>query len=92
MNTVQIAIDAIHKMNNDELAQIIEAVKLQRTWISRTTARALNAGDTVEFAARGRVIRGTVVKVNRKNVKVKEDNAYTTWNVPASMLKMIDTA
>ena len=91
MNTVQTAVTAIRNMNNDELAQVIEAVKLQRTWLARTTARALNVGDTVEFAARGRVIRGEVMKVNRKNIKVFEDD-YRVWNVPASMLKVVDTA
>lgn len=87
--SVQTAITAIRNCNTeDDLRQIIEAVKLQRQFISMQAIRVLRAGDTVEFTTRGRVIQGTVVKVNRKNVKVREAN-YGTWNVPASMLRHV---
>jgi len=89
--SVQTAITAIRNCNNnDELAQIIDAVKLQRQFISMQNIRSVNVGDTVEFTARGRVITGEVVKVNRKNVKVRE--GFTTWNVPAAMLAVVDAA
>jgi hypothetical protein len=92
--SVQTAIQAIRNCTTeDELRQVIEAVKLQRQFISVQNIRVLRAGDTVEFTARGRVITGEVVKVNRKNVKVRERGSFTVWNVPASMLRhVVETA
>ena len=90
MNKVQTAITEIRNMNNDELNQVVEAIKLQRTWLARTTAGALAVGDTVEFDARGRIVQGVVTKINRKTVIVKE--GYTNWKVTASLLKVVDTA
>jgi len=87
--SVQTAINAIRNINNnDELAQVIDAVKLQRQFISMQNIRSVVAGDTVQFTARGRVVTGEVVKVNRKNVKVRE--GFTTWNVPAAMLEKVE--
>ena len=89
MNTVQTAITAIRNVDtDDELKQIIDAVKLQRQFITAQNIRSVAVGDTVEFEARGRTVQGTVAKVNRKNVKVREAG-YGTWNVPASMLKQV---
>ena len=91
MNRVQTAITEIRNMNNDELNQVIEAIKLQRTYLARTTARAMAIGDTVEFDARGRTIRGVVTKINRKTVVVREQG-YGQWKVTASMLRMVEPA
>ena len=91
MNKVQTAINEIRNMNNDELNQVIEAIKMQRTWLARTTARAMAVGDTVEFEARGRTVQGVVTKINRKTVIVRE-NGYGNWKVTASLLKMVDAA
>lgn len=91
MNKVQKAITEIRNMNNDELNQVIEAIKLQRNWLARTTARAMAVGDTVEFEARGRVVTGVVTKINRKTVIVREAG-YGNWKVTASLLKVVDTA
>jgi len=91
MNTVQTAINAIRNMNNDELNQIIEAVKLQRTYLARSTAKALAVGDTVQFTGRGgNTVTGTVTKINRKTVVV--DEGFTRWKVPASLLSLTETA
>ena len=91
MNKVQTAVDAIRNMNNDELNQVIEAVKLQRTWLARTMTRAMAVGDTVEFTGRGgRTVTGTVTKINRKTVIVNE--GYTNWKVPASLLRVVEAA
>jgi hypothetical protein len=90
--SVQTAIQAIRNCNtDDELRQVIAAVKLQRQFISVQNIRSVTVGDTVQFAARGRAITGEVVKVNRKNVKVRERGSFTTWNVPASMLTVKET-
>ena len=86
MNNVQTAITAIRNCNNDELNQVIEAIKLQRTYLARSTARALAVGDTVQFTGRnGRRVTGTVEKVNRKTVIVRD--GLTKWKVTASLLE-----
>ena len=91
MNNVQTAINAIRNMNNDEINQVVEAIKLQRTFLARTTARALTVGDTVSFTGRGgKTVTGTVTKINRKTVVV--DEGFTRWKVPASLLKVVEAA
>jgi hypothetical protein len=47
-------------------------------------------GDVVKFVnpRSGRTHQGNVVKINIKNVKVKE--GFTTWNVPANMLTVAE--
>jgi uncharacterized protein YkvS len=89
MNNVQTAITAIRGMNSDELNQVAEAIKLQRTFNARATARSLTVGDAVEFAGRGgRTVVGTVEKINRKTVIVNSPT-QGKWKVTASMLKQI---
>mgnify|MGYP001046045458 FL=1 len=91
MNSVQTAIAAINTMENDELEQIVDAIKLRRTYLSRETTRQLAKGDSVEFEARGRVVRGRVTKINRKTVIVHE-SGYGNWKVPASLVRKTETA
>jgi uncharacterized protein YkvS len=85
MNNVQTAITAIRAMNNDEINQVVEAIKLQRTFLARSTARGLTVGDTVSFTGRGgATVVGTVEKINRKTVIVRD--GMTKWKVSASLL------
>lgn len=87
--STQIAIDAIRNiMNDQELMQVVEAIRMQRQYLARMAIRSIVAGDRVSFVTRGRKIVGKVTKVNRKNVKVREDNSVSTWNVPANMLTL----
>ena len=90
MNNVQTAITAIRNMTNDEINQVVEAIKLKRTFNARQTARTLTVGDTVSFDARTRgVITGTVTKINTKTVQVRCNRTQGIWKVTASMLKQI---
>ena len=93
---VQTATTLIHTMDNDELNRVIEAIKLRRNYLTRQRAMSFRVGDRVSFTARGMQVLGTVTKINIKTVQVKQDNAYTTWKVPASLLspvrKMVDMA
>jgi len=91
MNAVQTAVAAINSMNNDELQQAVDAIKLRRTYLSRQTTRQLAVGDSVEFEARSRVVRGAVTKINPKTVIVREVG-YGNWKVPASLLQKTETA
>ena len=82
----------VGKADLDQLAQVISRVKLQRTFISNQNRRSITVGDTVEFTAHGRVARGEVTKVNRKNINVREqmpNGMATNWRVPAEMISKV---
>ena len=90
MNQVQTAITAIRNCNNDELNQIIDAIKLQRTYLARSASRSLMVGDTVSFDAKTRgIITGHVTKINSKTVQVRCNRTQGLWKVTASMLKQV---
>ena len=75
---------------NEQLESIAAAVKYRRAQIARETKRAIMLGDVVKFVnpRSGRTHQGNVVKINIKNVKVRE--GFTTWNVPANMLTVAE--
>ena len=90
MNTVQSAVTAIRNADRDELNQIIEAVKLQQTWLAKQSARSFNVGDAVQFIGRGnRTVVGTVSKVNPKTIVV-DSPSQGRWKVTASMLTSLE--
>jgi hypothetical protein len=89
MNDFATALTAINKMDNDQLNAVIRAIKDRRNYLTRQRAVTFAVGDRVSFAARGMQVLGTVAKVNIKNVMVKQDGAYTTWKVPASLLSPV---
>ena len=86
MSKVQTAIAAIHGMTTDELNQIVEAVKLRRTFISNQAIRSFVVGDIVEFDGKRGYTVGKVTKVARKYVTVN-CGSDGMWKVPASMLR-----
>lgn len=86
-NNVTKAVEAIYKMDNNELNQVIEAIKLKRQYLSRQAVRSFMIGDIVGFTdKRGRQTSGIVRKVNRKYIIVHENSTGTQWRVPATML------
>jgi DNA-directed RNA polymerase subunit H (RpoH/RPB5) len=87
MNTQQ-AVNQIHMMNSEELNSVVAAVKLRRTYLARIKATEFQVGDSVGFVGRKGPVRGTIQKVNPKNILVKETNSHTVWRVPATMLKL----
>jgi len=80
----QVAAFILTEADNDQLAAMIEAIKVRRAQLARRNVFTLRPGDTVSFVGRGRKITGVVSKVMQKNVQVKE--GFTMWRVPASML------
>ena len=87
-NTVTKAVEAIYNLqSNDEVNEVIEAIKLKRTALSRSVTRSVRVGDVVSFAGRGgQTVTGTVTKVNRKTIVVKDRASATSWKVTASMV------
>lgn len=76
--------------SNEQLESIAAAVKYRRAQINRETKRALMLGDVVKFIhpRTGRTHQGNVIKINIKNIKVRD--GITTWNVPANMLTVAE--
>ena len=89
MNNFATALTAIQKMDMDQLNAVVRAIKDRRTYLTRQQAVTFRVGDRVSFAARGMQVLGTVTKVNIKTILVKQDNAYTTWKVPATLLRPV---
>ena len=89
MNNVQTAITAIRNIEtSEELNQLIEAFKLQRTYLARQSARSLTVGAMVTFEGRGgKMVTGVVDKINRKTVVVTTPTGK--WRVTASMIKQV---
>jgi len=77
---------------NDQLDSIVMAVKFARNTIAKRNKSSLWVGDTVKFTSsrRGELIMGTVQKINRKFIVVRENgNRNLTWRVPANMLEAV---
>ena len=75
---------------NEQLNSIATAIKYRRAQVTKENKRSIVLGDVVKFVnpRSGRTHQGSVVKINIKNVKVRE--GLTTWNVPASMLSVAE--
>ena len=86
-NLVTKAIESIYQMDNNELNQVVEAIKLKRTHLARQVARSVVKGDIVQFAGRrGQMIQGKVMKVNQKTLVVMDSQTQTQWKVTASLV------
>lgn len=89
MNDFELAVNTIRHMTASELNQIVEEIKLRRTYLARQQAVTFRVGDRVSFAARGMQVLGVVTKVNIKTIQVRQSNAATVWKVHASLLKPV---
>ena len=81
------------QFTNDQLDSIVMAVKFARGQIVKTNKNKLWVGDKVRFVSSrsGQYIVGTVQKINRKFIIVREQQANggtgLKWRVPANMLE-----
>ena len=87
-NSVTKAVELIYQMDNDEINQVVEAIKLKRQYLSRQAIRNFMVGDMVQFTSSktGGKVNATVKKVNRKYVVVAAHIGGQQWRVPATML------
>ena len=90
-NNVTQAVTAIRKLeSSSQINEVIEAIKLQQTWVARNAARSVQVGTLVTFEGRrGRTITGEVTKVNQKTIVVRDTNTQAQWKVTASMVTAI---
>lgn len=86
-NSVTKAVELIYTMNNDQLNEVIEAIKLKRQYLSRQAVRSFVVGDMVQFTNKtGGRVNATVEKVNKKYIIVSTHIGGEKWRVPATML------
>ena len=90
-NNVTKAIEAIRKLDSaSQVNQVIEAIKLQQTFVARSAARSITVGTMVSFQGRrGQRVTGEVTKVNQKTIVVRDSNTQAQWKVTASMVSPI---
>jgi len=81
----------IKNLNDDQLNEVVEAIKMRRQMLTRENVRQLRAGAIVKFtrSRTGGTVTGTVRKVNRKFVIVEQSIGGTNWKVPANMLTVV---
>ena len=74
---------------NDQLTSIGDAIRFARAQLAQVNKYTLTVGTKVKFhsSRSGKTIEGTVQKVNRKFIIVREQGTLAgTWRVPANML------
>ena len=74
---------------NEELNSIGDAIRFARASIANQNKREMSVGTVVKFKSNktGMTVTGTVEKVNRKYIIVRENGkTFGNWRVPASML------
>lgn len=80
---------------NEQLNSIGDAIKFARAQLAKENKSTLIKGSKVKFtnSRSGMTVLGTVEKVNRKFVIVRENKPgafiATNWRVPASMLSAV---
>lgn len=75
---------------NDQLDSIATAIKFARNQLATKAKFTLVKGSQVKFTSSksGQTVLGTVEKVNRKFIIVRENGkAFGNWRVPANMLQ-----
>ncbi len=88
MNTDEIVTSILKYATNEDLNEIIEAVKMRRQRLTKLNVRKINIGDKVKFTGRqGVELTGEVTSVKIKNILVKTPTGQ--WRVPANMLTIV---
>jgi len=86
-NIVTKSVELIYQMDNNQLNEVVEAIKLKRTHIAKQAVKSFLVGDIVQFTKKNGVsVSGQVRKVNKKYIIVNESATGTQWRVPATML------
>lgn len=87
-NVDEIKLAILKNATNEDLNEILEAIKMRRQRLTKLNVRKINIGDKVKFTGRqGVEITGDVTSVKIKNVIVKTPTG--NWRVPANMLTIV---
>jgi hypothetical protein len=89
MLPIEDIINSIDSMGEADLDEVSRAITHRRETLAARAAQAFKPGQKVEFSDKsGKLIRGTVDKVNKKSVSVKQDdNKFIVWRVGPSFLR-----
>jgi len=82
---------------DEQLRSIGSAITYRRNQILKANKREMTVGSQVKFVGRqGRIVIGSVQKINRKFIIVKEQPSSanggifaTNWRVPGNMLELV---
>jgi ribosomal protein L35AE/L33A len=73
--------------NMDDLKEAIAAINVKGRELQRYAANNFSIGNFVQFRSKtGKIVKGQIVKINQKTIKIKETNGLTTWTVSPTML------
>lgn len=72
--------------SDEQMSEIAQMFNDARNLKVARAARSFTVGQSVKWTGRRGAMKGTVVKVLKKNVRVKVSNG-DMWNVTASLLK-----
>ena len=85
-NLVTKASELIYQMDNDQLNQVIEAIKLKRNHIATQDVRSFMVGDIVGFTGKfGKQVSGKIKKINKKYIII-DCGTDGQWRVPGNHL------
>jgi len=89
-NIVTKAEELVFQMDNSQLNEVIDAIKLKRQHIARQATKSILVGDIVSFTGRrGVTVSGKVQKVNTKTVMVMDSKTHTRWKVSATLVQKL---
>tara|TARA_Y100000310_G_scaffold232736_1_gene235594 strand:+ start:235 stop:510 length:276 start_codon:yes stop_codon:yes gene_type:complete len=88
MNTNNEIKAMILNMDNDDLNELIDVIKLRRNQISSDAKKKFKVGDKVFFVSKkvGKV-SGNVIKINPKYILIDQTNGMSEWRVSPTLLK-----
>jgi len=82
----------INKLSKGELLElnrrIIQRIKYLLGRETRELSKKFIVGDVVEFCNRENVVRGIVIRINRKTLSVQTKEGR--WNVPPQFLRKVE--
>lgn len=71
------------------LRQIGDALRMRWGQIDEIAGMQFKVGDRVQFVGKGHKIAGVVTKVNRRTLKVKQDNTNIRWAVSTGLAEKV---
>lgn len=78
----------LDELTRDELIKLNKQIIGKIKELDAESTTSFNIGDKVKFRTKkGRVVEGTVNKVNKKTIDIMDDSVTMKWRVSASMLQ-----
>jgi small-conductance mechanosensitive channel len=78
----------VPNLDMDDIRRVYSILKDRQSRIQYQTTFKFNAGDRVQFNGKGRMVSGSITKINQKTIKVKADD-NVLWTVSPSLLTKI---